>query len=83
MKPPIAKLWILVALRHEEQRLGVGHRARVAAGDVAVARSLAVDGLVELGRAPPPTLGTTVTLTPDGRDRVDAIARTLLAGASC
>jgi hypothetical protein len=73
MKPTIAKLFIVVALRHAEHRRGVGHVAKVSAGDVAAARSLEGEGLVELGRAKAPDVGHTVKLTPKGRETVERL----------
>jgi hypothetical protein len=71
----ITKLYILIALRKAELTQGTGFAAKLEAGDVASGRILAVDGLVQLGRARAPASGTTVTLTDPGRRFVDGLAR--------
>lgn len=74
-RPSIAKLFILVMLRQAEHVRGKGYTAQVAAGHVAAARRLALDGLLTLGRAAAPASGTTVTLTDDGRKLVEVLVK--------
>lgn len=75
----ITQLYILVALRKAELTQGVGFAAKLEGGDVAAGRVLAdrQPPAVSLGRARPPSSGTTVALTDAGRQLVDTLAERL------
>lgn len=78
MRWTIAKLFMVTSLRHAESTpRGRGFAARLNAGQVAIARALARDGMVVLGRVVPPDSGVTAALTDKGRAAVDAILEKL------
>lgn len=81
MRWTMPKLYMLVALRYAEQHpdRGNAYAAKVDSRQTAIARSLAAEGLVKLGRAKPPDHGATAALTDDGRGMVDTILGSLPA----
>lgn len=78
----LPKLYMLVAIRHAETRpeLGNGAPVKLQRHQVAIARALARENLVNLGRAKAPDHGTTVALRDRGRAFVDDLLEHLKLG---
>jgi len=69
----VQKLYMLVAIRYAETLRGVDYWGKIDRQQTAIARSLANEGYVAIGRADPPDHGMTVRLTDAGRAKVDSI----------